>query len=355
MESLSIHYIFGDRLFIGYTRFYNKDRNLGFVVSNNVGMKDRREFRHKYNDFYIDESSFDDCVHFDKLVIFRPAYVKGRLKALNVRQYDEDIDKIVAIKTILDNNIIEINNREREIIPAGRSGVSYGHVYYKQDINIYKLSGIKSYELLEECYHLLKDDNKDSFTRGIDSFISVMGGDRKYYYKLKESDANEGNDSKLIKRIFSITGQVTATNIILRHPSFQLVAPFELLKNLVGKLNEDYYIPAELISEHCEKKLQGIINDNSVFSTFYKDERERKRYIRNRLIRLLNRSHDINRESLSLEITKQIKEGIEKYIKNINDVELQEKFNFLEFFRDYLSVEQKEKVLASIHAQTNNI
>lgn len=350
MEDQSVQYIFGDRIFIGYPKFYKGDRDFGFIVSNNVGMKTRKEFWYKYKDFYVDASSFDENIRFNMLVVFRPAYVNGRLKALNVRQFDSNIHKSMAIETILENNIIRIDERERATFPAGRSGVTYGYIFSSYEINIYKLSGVKSYELIEKCWDLYESDGSNAFLKGIDNFISTVGGERAYYYKLKEDYTKSGKESEIISKIFTTIDSTTATNTILSHPSFQLLAPYELLKKLVGKLNEDYYIPAELSSEHCRRKLQEIINDNKVFNEFYAAERDKVHspIKRNRLLRLLRKIPETDRESLNLKIKGQIKERLEGIIDELDNMGFQEKHEILEFFNDYLNDEQKNYILKSM-------
>ena len=104
--SQNIEYIFGEKQFIGYIKFYNSNQDFGYLSSNNYGMNTNRKFWYKYQDFYIDKHSFGDYVRFNQLVVFRPAYINNKTKAINIIQYQVDKHRDIAINTILNNNII---------------------------------------------------------------------------------------------------------------------------------------------------------------------------------------------------------------------------------------------------------
>lgn len=199
----NIHYIFDDKLFIGYVKFYNAVKGFGYIVSNNAGMSSNKIFWYKYNDFYIDSTSFDQNIRYDSLVMFRPAYVNGRLKAINVVQYDVKLYKEIAIDTILSNNNIKIKDRQRITIPSGHSGISYSYAFGERNINIYKLSGIKRSEILDKCCEMYKDFGINTLLKCIDNFISACGGDKEYYSKLKYNYLNKENEYHTIRLLFS--------------------------------------------------------------------------------------------------------------------------------------------------------
>ena len=112
-KSPKISFPFRKQLFIGIIKFYSTEKEFGYIVSNNLGMSDDKRFTAATQNFYIDKKSFKELPKLNKLIVFQPAFQHGRLKALNVRQYDIEKDKELALTYYNNNNFILYTEKER--------------------------------------------------------------------------------------------------------------------------------------------------------------------------------------------------------------------------------------------------
>ena len=347
----NIDYIFGDQLFVGYVKFYKDSQAFGYLSSNNWKMNISGKFTERYQDFYIDKDSFDEKVVFNQLVVFRPAYVDNRLKAINICQYKKDIHSHLAIDNILYHNTIHWEKKNRNTIPGGLSDIRY-------DISIFSLSGIRRYELIEKCIAIYKDNGGEALLYALDTFFSIVGGEKEYSWKLHGEYENKNKEYNAIKCMFDLIDKLTAQKIVLKHASLQFLAPHEILLSLAGKLNDDFIIPKEVCAEHRTKKLQIIIGENKAFQNFY--DEEAKTYTRrgsidtkereNRFLRLLNYCPNDIKDSLEEEVKKQITEGIQTFMLNIDYKTRLEKTNLLRYCADYLDDRQKNVIEKSFRS-----
>ena len=347
----NIDYIFGDKLFVGYVKFYKDSQAFGYLSSNNWKMNISGKFTERYQDFYIDKDSFDEKVVFNQLVVFRPAYVNNRLKAINICQYKKDIHSHLAIDNILYHNTIHWEKKNRNTIPGGLSDIRY-------DISIFSLSGIRRYELIEKCIAIYKDNGGEALLYALDTFFSIVGGEKEYSWKLHGEYENKNKEYNAIKCMFDLIDKLTAQKIVLKHASLQFLAPHEILLSLAGKLNDDFIIPKEVCAEHRTKKLQIIIGENKAFQNFY--DEEAKTYTRrgsidtkereNKFLRLLNYCPNDIKDSLEEEVKKQITEGIQTFMLNIDYKTRLEKTNLLRYCADYLDDRQKNVIEKSFRS-----
>lgn len=214
-------YIFGDKQFLGYIKFYSDTQDFGYLSSNNYGMNINRKFWYKNQDFYIDRLSFDGSVIFKQLVVFRPAYVNNKIKAINIVQYQVNKHRDIAINTILSNNIIHLEERQNITIPAGRSGVRYDYATFQRDIDIFSISNIKSYELVERCCDIYKNNGGVALLLKLESFMEAIGGDDSYLDKLKTDYQDKDKEIDVIKNLFSIVDNLTFKKIMNKYASFR--------------------------------------------------------------------------------------------------------------------------------------
>ena len=105
-KTSNIRFPFGKQLFIGIIKFYSTEKEFGYIASNNLGMLHNKRFAAANQNFYIDKKSFEELPKLNKLVVFQPAFQNGKLKALNVRQYDIEKDRELALIYYNKNNFI---------------------------------------------------------------------------------------------------------------------------------------------------------------------------------------------------------------------------------------------------------
>ena len=345
----NIKYLFGDQLFLGYIKFYAEQREFGYLTSNNWRMNSNEIFRKRFQDFYIDKASFEEDVEFNQLVVFRPAYADGKLKAMNLFQYRKDIHSEIAINTILGDPFIHLEKRHRITVPAGRSSIRYDYHTSQQEINIFSLSGIQRFKLIERCCEIYEDKGSEALLYALDSFVSAVGGDYQYSWKLHKEYVNKDIELNAIKNMFILIDSLTAQKIILKHASLQFLAPHSVLLALAGKLNDKFAIPSEVMEEHRVKKLQCIIEGKRVFQQFYDEKKVSDIYCskedikreQRRFLHMLNYCPENIKESLANEINKQIREGIQLFLSEIENKTRLEKKHLLEYCSDYIDDNQK--------------
>ena len=86
-----------DKYFIGMVKFFDVNKNFGFIASNHCGMPLHAAYK---QDFYVDSESFSDeeAKAEGKVVVFQILEQrKGREKAINVRRYSRTSDEDVQL------------------------------------------------------------------------------------------------------------------------------------------------------------------------------------------------------------------------------------------------------------------
>ena len=331
-----IKYLFGDQLFLGYIKFYAEQKEFGYLVSNNWKMNVDGKFRERYHDFYIDRDSFDESVDYSKLVVFRLALVDKRLKAINIVQYRIDVHSNLAIDNILYHDIIHIEEKQR-----------YEH--FQRDVSLFSLSRIERFKIIERCCEIYGNNGSEALLYALDNLVFAVGGEKQYSLKLHEEYENKDKELDAIRRMFLLIDNLTAQKIVLKHASLQFLAPHNVLLALVGKLNDEFALPSEVRSVHITKKLQDIIKEKRVFQFFYDEnnktafcnsEEETKKKQR-RFLHMLKYCPDEIKESLAKEINMQVREGIQRFILEIDNKTRLEKKHLLEYCSDYIDDNQK--------------
>lgn len=350
-ENKDVSYIFGDQLFIGVIKFYRHGH--GQITSTHWRMKHKKEFWYKYQDFYIDDSSFDervDSYQLNDLFVFRPAYVEGRKRAINVVKYRKELHYELALDNILGDNVIHVHEKHRGIIAAGRSGTSETTFETGWDVSIYKSSGVYCHDVFLKCCDNYAQNGREAFMWGIDSFYTkycdINCRLKENYYSLEEKKELELRTTKAIEHMLSLIDNSTCKKLLVKYPSFQEHAPLSVLKELVGKLDIDYPIPEIIRSENCEKQLMNLIDDKGVFDNYYCDEKRRPKFRRNKIQRLLLHCSEKSAFTLKPIVTQQIKEGIQEYVDQIDNVK--SRHEICEFERcceHYLTEEQHSVIL----------
>lgn len=339
-------YIFGDQLFIGVIKFYRHGH--GQITSTHWRMKHKKEFWYKYQNFYIDESSFDESVDSyqrNDLFVFRPAYVGGRKRAINVVKYRKDLHYGLALDNILGENVIHVHEKHRGIVAAGRSGTSVATFETGWEVSIYKSSGVSYHEVILKCCDIYVHNGREAFLWGIESFYAGCSDfnckQKETIYSPEEEKELEQKKVKALRHMLTLVDILTCKKLLIKYPSFQEYAPLSVLKELVGKLDIDYPIPNDIMSENCEKQLKELIESKRIFAVFYDDEKNRPKCYRNKVQRLLLRCSEETRETLRPMIIQQIEEAIQEYVDNISTVKSRDNIcQFESCCKNYLTEDQ---------------
>jgi len=176
-KTSNIRFPFGKQLFIGIIKFYSTEKGFGYVVSNNLGMSHNKRFAASTQNFYIDKESFGELPKLNKLVVFQPSFQNGKLRALNVRQYNIEKYRELALTYYNKNNFIVYTLKER-IRHRYRSDEI---IENKVKVSILSKSGIFRYELIREYCREYTQKGPDALLVGLSKLIYAAGGEKEYY------------------------------------------------------------------------------------------------------------------------------------------------------------------------------
>ena len=351
-QSSNIRFPFGKRVFIGIIKFYSTEKGFGYIASNNMGMTHYKKFAVETQNFYIDKNSFRKqlTLNINKLVVFQPAFQNGKLKALNVRQYDIERDRGLAL-TYYNNKKNFINYTEKK-----RIHLRYGSEEIVEDnikVSILLKSGIFRYKLLNEYCREFAQEGPDAILLGLSKLIHAEGGEKEYYRTLIGNYGNKEHEHEAIKHMFDIVGFDTSKEIIKQHPSLQPFAPTSLLLEIAGDLNPEFKMPKECVEKYKRSKLEKIINERRTFESYYtdKEKKEKLRYIysgQTEFTSLLDSCPKEIRHKYSQQIKEQMHDGVNSYIANIANESKTEKFNFLIIYKEFIDSQQENKIRQSI-------
>ena len=348
-KSSNISFPFGKRLFIGIIKFYSTEKGFGYVVSNNLGMSHDKRFAASTQNFYIDKESFGELPKLNKLVVFQPSFQNGKLKALNVRQYNIEMHRELALTYYNNKNFIVYTEKER-IRHRYRSDEI---VENKVKVSILSKSGIFRYELIHEYCRAYAEKGSDALLLGLSKLIYAAGGEKEYYHTLNGNYGNKENEHNAIKYMFDSIDFETSKEVVKQHPSLQPYTPISILLEIAGDLNPEFRIPKECVEKHKICKLEIILNDRRVFECYFTEEEKKKRLWNHYLPKteftsLLDSCSEELKHQYLQQIKEQMHDGIDSYIANIANETKKGKLNFLKIYEDFIDSQQEDKIHLSI-------
>lgn len=348
-KTSNIRFPFGKQLFIGIIKFYSTEKGFGYVVSNNLGMSHNKRFAASTQNFYIDKESFGELPKLNKLVVFQPSFQNGKLRALNVRQYNIEKYRELALTYYNKNNFIVYTLKER-IRHRYRSDEI---IENKVKVSILSKSGIFRYELIREYCREYTQKGPDALLVGLSKLIYAAGGEKEYYRTLNGNYGNKENEHNAIKYMFDAIDLETSKEVVRQHPSLQPFTPTSILLEIAGELSPEFKIPKECVEKHKICKLEKILNDRRAFECYFTEEEKKKR-LRNHYLPkteftslLDSYSEELKLKYLQL-IKEQMHDGINSYIANIANETKKGKINFLKIYEDFIDSQQEHKIHLSI-------
>lgn len=348
-KSSNIRFPFGKRLFIGIIKFYSTEKGFGYVVSNNLGMSHDKRFTASTQNFYIDKESFGELPKLNKLVVFQPSFQNGKPKALNVRQYNIEKHRELALTYYNKKNFIVYTDKER-IRHRYRSDEI---IENKVKVSILSKSGIFRYELIHEYCRAYAEKGSHALLLGLSKLIYAAGGEKEYYHTLNGNYGNKEQEHDAIKYMFDAIDFETSKEVVKQHPSLQPFTPISILLEIVGDLNPEFRIPKECVEKYKICKLEKILNNRRVFECYFTEEEKKKRLWNHYLPKteftsLLDSCSEELKHHYLLQIKEQMHDGIDSYIANIANETKKEKLNFLKIYEDFIDSQQEHKIHLSI-------
>lgn len=348
-KSSNIRFPFGKRLFLGVIKFYSTEKGFGYVVSNNLGMLHDKRFAASTQNFYIDKESFVDLPKLNKLVVFQPSYKNGKLKALNVRQYDIEKHRELALTYY---------NKKNFIVYIEKTKIRHRYksdeiIKNKVKISILLKSGIFRYELIREYCRAYAEKGSDAILLGLSKLIYAAGGEKDYYHTLNSNYGNKELEHEAIKTMFNTIGVETSKTIVLQHPSLQPFAPLSILLEIAGELNPEFRMPKECVEKHKIDKIEKILNERRTFECYFTDEEKKKRLRNHNLPKteftsLLESCPEEIKTLYLQQIKEQMHDGVNTYIDSIASENKKGKENFLIIYKDFIDVNQESLIIHSI-------
>lgn len=342
-------YIFGNRLFIGVIKFYDSKKEYGYIVSNNYGMNHHSKFKSDNLDFFFDMHSFQKLPSLSSLVIFQPAWVNGKLKAVNVRAYSFDFYKELALEYYNNNNFICYSAYEKVSDVYGRKEVKL----VEHKISILLRSGITRYEIIEEICSQYNNKGEEYLLDSINKLVHAAGGNKKYYETLTSYYSNQEKEINALRRLFKILDEEIIIKILSVHSCFQNYIPVNILKQNIDLAKEEYGIPLHIIPFYREKELRDIIEHKEVFKKYYpytiRELYKRPKKIVDKCVEnLLLACPAEHRAQLTKIVNDQMKESICEKIDSLQSLTKDEKERLLSRYSAFINDEQKTIIETSI-------
>lgn len=354
-KSSNTRFPFGKRLFIGIIKFYSTEKGFGYVVSNNLGMSHDKRFAASTQNFYIDKESFGELPKLNRLVVFQPSFQNGKPKAINVRQYNIEKHRELALTYYNKNNFIVYTDKER-IHHRYRSDEI---IENKVKVSILSKSGIFRYELIHDYCRAYAEKGSDALLLGLSKLIYAAGGEKEYYHTLNGNYGNKEQEHDAIKYMFDAIDFETSKEVVKQHPSLQPFTPISILLEITGDLNPEFRIPKECVEKYKICKLEKNLNDRRVFECYFTEEEKKKRLWNHYLPKteftsLLDSCSEELRHQYLQQIKEQMHDGIDAYIAKIANVSNNAKVTFLKIYEEFIDSQQKQKILLSINDNVIN-
>lgn len=348
-KSSNIRFPFGKQLFIGIIKFYSLEKKFGYIVSNNLGMSHNERFAQETQNFYIDKKSFKELPKLNRLVVFQPAFQNGKLKALNVRQYDIEKNRELALTYYNKNNFILYTEKER----IRHRYKSDEIVENKVRISILSNSGISRYILLNEYCKAFAEKGSNAILLGLSKLIYAAGGEIDYYHTLNGNYGNKEHEHEAIKHMFAVVDSETSKEIVKQHPSLQPFAPISILLEIAGDLNPKFRMPKECVEKYKRSKLEKILNAGRTFECYFTAEEKKEKLWNHYLPKteftsLLDSCPEEIKYQYLQYVKIQMHDGIDSYIANIANESKKGKVNFLKIYKEFIDSEQEQKILQAI-------
>ena len=339
----TIPLIFGQRSFIGFIKYYDQDKKNGYIACNNYGMENSPKFQGASHSFYFDQSSTKAPIT-KHLVVFQLVFVKGKTKAINVRDYDKIHDRKLVLSYIFNRNFIFYTKKETKYsYKTNRTSVR------NIKISILSKSGICRYEIIRQVADLFIAKGEKDFLCKMNKMINAFGGDKDYYTTLHGEYKNKAKEEESIKYMFEVIGEETTQKLVIAHPCFQMYAPSSSLLSILDQLDEKYGIPQKSYGQYKEAELTNIILRKEVFNRFY-NEREKRKLIAGKTVdkgdieRMLDYISADNVEHLCNMINQQMLCAIENFVKNVSSYPKQKKIDFLRVYDKFINNSQREVI-----------
>lgn len=279
MSKEKITFPFGDKLFIGIVKFYDYNKEFGFVVSNNYGME--QILREEEQGFYIDNNSWKTAIPEKRAVIFRPAYRGSKLRAENVREFNLKTDWQLVLDYFENNNYIQFEEKVKRysVNTYGRRHFD-GYLYEHQKYNILKICGFSRYQLLNYYAEFFKESHDfGNLLLRINKIVESMEGEEIYYKQLKSNYVDKEKEYVAWYNIFSLLDITQCKELLQLHPSVQMFAPNSVLLDFLDNVDEKWGVSPAVLTALCEykeakkiKKIEDLIDSGLTGSS--RDEME---------------------------------------------------------------------------------
>ena len=341
-------FIFGNQSFIGYIKYYDQEKKFGFIACNNYGMEKNSTFQETSQTFYFDQSSTKNSIT-KRLVVFQPAIIKGKTKALNVRDYDSQQDRALALSYYYHKNYIFFTEKETISYGYGRKRTIVNNIR----IDIFSKCGIPRYEIIRQITESYKDKGETDFLWKIDKFVNIVGGDKDYLTTLCGEYDSKLMEEESIKYMFETIGEETIQKLVVAHPCFQLYAPPSSLLSILDKLNDKFGIPQDCLEKYKEVELTTIIQQKQVFNRFYTQKEKKKIRAGNTIEKgyiekMLDCCYAENVEQLREMVNQQMLSAIDDFVENAQSYSKEQKMNFLCVYDKFINSAQLKVLNASI-------
>lgn len=346
-NSDSFEYPYGDKVFIGIIKFYDSEKDFGFIESNGYGMHTDISTP---TSFYLNHHSWlTEKLEERTMVVFRPCFNGSRTNASEVRLVDFDNDMSLIFEYYENNDVIEFEAKEK-VYRYGKYGKPCfdGYRIEKKRYIIHSSCRVERWQLIDYCrIDYLLSLNFPQLLERIGTIIKDNGGNVEYNKVLRYSSKDQSSWQNLFKQL---TPDLSF-EVIRLYPCVQMFAPDDVLMENLDFIDVSWGVSPsvkeriDLISHKKELcQIEALIDDG--FSNISRTEIDRI---------YADFLPELSKEKKAIVVDRReeiISENIKSLVNNISvgDFDLFKKsFSIIEQELDLLRSRGKQKILKVIH------
>lgn len=260
------YYPFGNKLFVGIIKFYDKEKDFGFIASNNYGMDSNEYFKSDEQGFYIDSTCWESTLPEKKMVVFRPLKEGSRVQAKDVRPVNLEIDRTLIMDYYRHNNVITFSEKEQVFRQLSYRRKFEGYRTVTRTVYISTKCGMCRYQTINEFVEAFNTTHDfQTLCKEFDILVSSIGGETNYNDQIRGNYSNRSVEHKAIKDVFDLLDENQIEELIAKHPSIQFLAPDHIILKNIDCIDRKWGLSATVIEslkqEEERKKFEKVLKN----------------------------------------------------------------------------------------------
>lgn len=326
------------QLFIGIVKFYDVQKDFGFILTNSFGMKKLAGLVNPTKIFFtkgsIKELDTNNLLY--EKVVFNLNVNKGKVKAINVRRYDYSQYKKLALSYCIYMNNIYSEHKVKKL-KKHYCITRYEWITEKETISVFSYFEVHAIDVLKELIELQKKKGDNEVKKRFEYILSNVWNRTNYFSIIgKDSDNGIKLESKKLLECVNIK---TAAELVFNYPLLICIVNNQVVQeyNNITKINTE----AEIEDMISRKSVLDIYFDNA-------DKRKLKNNIKvptPYLLRKVALCSEEKQQDFVMQITEIMKESVTSYVDDeLNKLNTGEVFNFIVYYSQFADSSTKNRM-----------